>query len=281
MIALDTHVHVWDPRVLDYPWLEGSDRLDHPFLPEDYRARGAHRVVFVEADCRPDQALDEARWVAQLDWPELVGIVAAADLRSPTLLDHLDAVGEIGRVVGIRHLLQGEAAEGFADPALRRGLAAVAERGLAFDACTGHAQLPALAALLRAIPSLRVVVDHVGKPPVEAGVTSVVGRQWAGDMRLLAELPGVHVKLSGLPAESEDAAAFAAHADDFLRVAVEAFGPQRAMLASDWPVSARLGAAVETDAWTTRVRNALALGASEWDWVAGAAGDRFYRLDGG
>jgi L-fuconolactonase len=277
--VLDTHVHVWDPRTLDYAWLDGLTALDRPFLPDDYRrGGGADRVVFVQADCRPEQSIDEARWVASLDWPELAGIVAAADLRAPDLEGALDALAQVGRVVGIRHLLQDEDVAGLTDRSLQRGLAVLAERGLTFDACIRHPQLDALVDLLATVPGGRVVLDHVGKPPIGDGLDSAAGGRWAAGIHRLAALPGTYVKLSGLPAEAMDAAAHDAHADDFLRLAVDVFGPDRAMVGSDWPVSARLGASVAPDAWAERVRTATALAGHEWEQGSSQTGARFYGL---
>ncbi|QIG39422.1 amidohydrolase family protein [Microbacterium sp. 4R-513] len=276
MSVLDTHVHVWDPTRLTYPWLDGLAALDRPFLPCEYQ--GAERAIFVQADCLPDQALAEARWVAGLYWPELAGIVAGADLRSPDLEAHLDALGEVGRVVGIRHLLQGEDAARFADPALRRGLRALASRGLTFDACVRHPQLPALVELVEAVPGLRVVLDHIGKSPVAEGISSDAGRQWRIWLRRLSALPDVHVKLSGLPAETDDAPAFFTQADDFIRFAVDAFGPERAMVGSDWPVSEKFGAKVGPEEWIERVRFATGLVGDEWDAIAATTAARFYRV---
>ncbi|WP_395243525.1 amidohydrolase family protein [Agromyces sp. MMS24-K17] len=287
-VLLDTHVHVWDPTRLDYLWLAGLPALDHPFLPAEVdRADGATaRMVFVQADCRADQSLDEAHWVAGLaaDWPELAGIVAAADLRSASLAEHLDALADIGgpdgtRLVrGIRHLLQGEPVEAFADPALRRGLELLAERGIPFDACVVHPQLDALADLLDAVPELDVVLDHVGKPPVDAGLDSDAGRAWADALDRLADRPGTHVKLSGLAAEASDRASLDAHADAFLARALDAFGADRAMLGSDWPVSARLGAGGSFADWAARVRRVAEDGGHEWAAIAGGTGARVYGL---
>jgi L-fuconolactonase len=278
MTLLDTHVHVWDPARLDYPWLAGLPHLRTGFLPDRIAALEDARMVFVEADCAPGQAIDEARWVDRLEWPELAGIVAAADLRADELDRHLDDLSGIGRFVGVRHLLQGEDVVRFADPALRRGLELVAARGLTFDGCVRHEQLPALAGLLESVPDARVVLDHLGKPPVDAGLDSATGEAWAASIERLARLPHLHVKLSGLAAEAGSRAAFDAHADAFVAHAVAVFGPERAMLGSDWPVSAELGAAEQPRDWTGRVRDAAGVDDAGWAQIASETGSRFYGL---
>lgn len=278
MSGLDAHVHVWDPARLRYPWLHGHSLFDRAFLPEEYAASGVDRVVFVQAAAHRDDALAEVRWVDSLDWPSLVGIVADGDLRSPDLEAHLDRLAEIDRVVGVRHLLQGEDATQFADPALLRGLTSLGHRKLRFDACIRHSQLPALVDFLKAVPSVGVVLDHLGKPPVDEGISSEAGQHWRFHLGRLATLPNVHVKLSGLPAETADEGAYVAHADDFLRCAVDVFGPARAMVGSDWPVSARLGVAELPAAWLDRVQFATRLDGAEWDALAWSTGIEFYGL---
>lgn len=280
---IDAHVHVWDPTRLDYPWLDGLDALQRRFLPAEVdRGDGlTTRMVFVQAGCTPEQALDEVRWVTGFgtDWPELAGIVADADLRSPDLDASLDALLEAGPVVGIRHLLQGEPIAALDDPALRAGLAKVAERGLTFDACITHPQLPALRRLLGAVDGLSVVLDHLGKPPVDDGIASEAGRAWADEISALAaELPLVHVKLSGLPAEASDTASLDRNAGALLSHALDAFGPDRAMLGSDWPVSARFGAGGRFSAWVDRVRAAVGDDAGDLAAVEHGTAERFYGL---
>lgn len=277
--VLDTHVHFWDTRRLDYPWLGGVEPLDRPFLAYDYPSEAS--AIFVQADCVDDQALDEARWVAgsSVAWRFIKGIVAGADLRSERLDAHLDALRAIPLVVGVRHLLHAESEVSLSDPALARGLRAVRDHDLTFDACVRHEHLGALADLIDAIPGLRVVIDHVGKPPLASGITSEVGRRWAAGIARLADQPNVYVKLSGLPAESPDRDALDRHAAGFVAHAVGAFGPERSMLGSDWPVSTLLGGAEGPDEWTARVQTAVGLDPDEWDAVSQGAGSHFYGLD--
>lgn len=268
MTVVDSHVHVWDPARLDYAWLADTG-LNRAMLPADVDRAGAgtNDMIFVQAS--DGDPLAEARWVDQLPWPELIGIVAAADLtQAPDEIEaQLDALAEIPRVVGVRHLLQDTDIEDF--PRVREGLRLVAARGGTFDACIRHEQLPALIELLDAVPSLTVVLDHLAKPPVDEGIDSPAGRRWSEQIGILAARPRTYVKLSGLAPESTDATAFDAHADAFIRRGVEAFGPDRAMIGSDWPVSANFGVGGTFAAWATRVRRVV--GEPDWPAVSGEA----------
>jgi L-fuconolactonase len=254
-VILDAHVHFWDPGSRRYPWLDGEPSLLRRFGPEDYDS-GAHTVsgmIFVQADCEADEALDEARWGAKLAAvdPRVVGIVAYAPL-------HLGAGARLAvaaaaaqpRVVGVRRLLQDEPAPVLRDPALAEGVRLLADHGLPFDLCVRHHQLRAATALVAACPDVTFVLDHLGKPPVAAGEIA----SWRDDLTRLSKSGSVFCKLSGLATEA---------APDwrgrdvrpYLDVALDLFGPQRCMLGSDWPVSTL---ATTVERWFDVVLDAVA-----------------------
>jgi L-fuconolactonase len=277
MTLIDSHVHVWDPRRLPYSWLTGTE-LDRPVLPRevDRAGGGTTGMIFVQA--ADSDALDEARWIDESEWPELIAIVAGANLAlaASAVSDHLSALASIPRVVGVRHLLQDTPVEDF--PSVIDGLRVLEAHGGRFDACIRHAQLPALIELLAAVPNLTVILDHLGKPPVDEGIGSTAGRAWARDIRSLAERPNTFVKLSGMTAESADPAAFAREADGWIEHALAAFGPERAMIGSDWPVSATFGIGGRFEDWAGRVRRVV--GDTDWPAVAAETARRAY-LPGG
>ncbi|WP_353807550.1 amidohydrolase family protein [Agromyces sp. SYSU T00194] len=272
---IDAHVHVWDPALHRYDWLDGLE-IHRRMPPADVdRADGATTgMVFVQAGAARQDALAEARWVAAADWPELVAIVADADLLAPpdALGAHLDALAAVPKVVGVRDNLQDEPVEAFPDRAA--GLAELGRRGLTFDACIRHGQLPALVDLLAAAPETTVVLDHLGKPPIDAGIDSPEGRAWSAGIGRLAERPRTFAKLSGLTAETADADAFARHADAFIDRVLDAFGPERTMVGSDWPVSATFGVGGPFADWVARVRTRV--GAGDWAHVATGSAGRAY-----
>lgn len=243
MRVLDSHLHLWDPSRLDYEWLEGplarrysSEELSHADIGDD----GASAAVFIQAESVSAQFLDEVRWVAENAQETGVrGIVAGAHLdRGEQTLAHLDALKRFEAVVGARHLLQDSPAGTALTEAFLAGARALAEHGLRFDACVRAHQLPEILALADAVPELWMTVDHLGKPPTgtpRAPLAPDPG--WLRAISALADRPRITIKLSGLPAETGGAWT-AAQVAPFLDAAADAFGPDRLIWGSDWPVSA-------------------------------------------
>lgn len=275
MGVIDSHAHVWDPAALPIDWVAGTPYEGrHPPSQLDDAGGAVDAWVFVEADVRAAPEAEVA-WVESLDWPGLIGIVARADLAADGLAASLDRLARHPRVSGVRHLLQSESLDDARVAALAPGLRAAARAGLAFDACATWDQLLATESLLREAPGLTWVLDHLGKPPVDEGLHSPAGAQWHEGIRRLSRLDGGTVKLSGLRAEASGQRAFDAHARDFLLAAVEAFGAERCLYGSDWPVSTGPDIGYDASSWLALVRDCAGDG---WDEASSAAARRVYRL---
>jgi len=235
-MLVDSHVHFWDPHARRHAWLDGLPSLQRRFGPEDYDA-GRHDVdamIFVQADCRADEALDEARWVADLAArdPRVRGIVAYAPVHlGAGAAIPVAAVAAQPGTVGVRRLLQDESPSLLSDPALAEGVRLLADHGLPFDLCIRHHQLRAATTLVTACPDVTFVLDHLGKPPV--GPDGL--RPWRDDLALLATHGHVCCKLSGLATEAPPDWR-PADLRPYLDVALDVFGPHRCMVGSDWPV---------------------------------------------
>lgn len=270
---IDSHVHVWDPARNEYAWLSGE--LDRAYLPAELEAghERTTRFVFVQADAA--DGLREAHWVDSLDWPRLAGIVAFAPVeRTDALEGHLAELRRIDRVVGVRRLLQDEPLDFFDSVALTTGLGAVAAAGFTFDACIRAHQLASLIRLLDRVPELDVVLDHLGKPQIGDGVDEV----WLRDLRILAENPRVHLKLSGLAPESDPRRPVLEQALPVVEAAVELFGDGRCMIGSDWPVSSSTPQRLPIGEWFG-ILDALAERGHDRELLASSTAIRFYGLD--
>ena len=277
MPLIDSHIHMWDLRKNRYAWVAGDEHLDRSFVPADLDrgASGVTGMIFVQAGAA--DALAEARWVDSLssDWPALVGIVADAPLERGTAVGaHLAELRSIPKVVGVRRLLQDEGQNFFESADLVAGLQQVADAGLTFDACIRHHQLPALTTLLAKVPDLNVVLDHIGKPPIAAGIDD----EWFAQFRALSQNPKVFVKLSGVAPEADPDRPIADQATPFLLAALEEFGQDRCMLGSDWPVSAVTKHGMHYDEWFAIVLDTLESSGAHRDQLAWKTAAHFYKV---
>ena len=170
------------------------------------------------------------------DEPMVAGVVGWVDLTAPDDGARLAVLrsGPGGdRLVGVRHGVQAEPdPRWLCRPDVRRGLAAVAEAGLAYDLLVVPVQMPAAVETVTALPDLRFVLDHAGKPALASGEIA----SWRADIHALAALPNVAVKLSGLITEADHASWTVQQLRPVARTLLESFGPQRMMFGSDWPV---------------------------------------------
>ncbi|GAA4841620.1 amidohydrolase family protein [Luteimicrobium xylanilyticum] len=277
-MRIDAHHHVWDLAVRDQPWTAGLPALRRSFTMDDLRPalrrNGVDATVVVQTVCVAEET-PELLALSAKD-PDVAGVVGWVDLTAPDVADRLAGLLEAPggeRLVGIRHQVQEEPdPRWLCRPDVRRGLRAVAEAGLAYDLVVLPAQLDTVVETVRALPEVRFVLDHAGKPPIARGALE----PWATHVRGLAAEPGVAVKLSGLVTEADHAAWTVEDLRPYASTVLEAYGPGRTMAGSDWPVCL-LAAGYDDVAAAT---DALLAGASddERDLVLGGAAARWYHL---
>lgn len=239
MKILDTHVHFWDIDVLRYPWMEKGSFFDRTYALQDYgRAAGdapVERMIFIEADADSSCSLSEARRAQGLSAADrrIRGIVARVALTgNPSVLADLDTVASMPLVKGIRDNIQGHP-PGFAtQAAFVHGVKEAGKRGLHFELCLTHHQLDETLDLARQCPEVPLVLDHCAKPDIRNGVRE----PWLSQIRRLAALPNVVCKISGLATEADWTRWQPEDLLWYARQAAEAFGPERVLFGSDWPV---------------------------------------------
>jgi L-fuconolactonase len=238
--VIDAHHHLWARDRHPQPWIDPvrMAAIDADFGPEDLAAEaepsGVRGTVVVQSIHSAAETIDLLSTAAQ---SELIrGVVGWVDIATPGVADRLRRLRAMpggGKLVGIRHLVQGEP-----DPAflrrgdIRRGIAAVGDAGLVFDLVIRPDQLPATSELVAGLPQVSFVLDHLGKPPL----TGPDLRGWAGGLRTLAALPNVSAKVSGLVTEANWSSWQPADLAVAVSHALETFGPDRLMFGSDWPV---------------------------------------------
>jgi L-fuconolactonase len=244
MTRIDAHQHFWRYSPATHGWIDDSMAvLKRDFLPPDLQpllaARGYDGCLAVQAE----QTVDETRWLLGLcaAHPFIKGVVGWVDLRSPdvaTVLAQLAQQDHDRRFRGVRHIVQSEPDDRFLlQPEFQRGIAALAPLGLCYDVLIYPKQLPAAIELCPRFPQQRFVLDHIAKPDIKRGVRE----PWAGQIRTLAGNANVSCKVSGLVTEADWARWRPEDIHPYLDVVFEAFGPERLMIGSDWPVSTLAG----------------------------------------
>jgi L-fuconolactonase len=235
-MRIDAHQHFWHYDPVEYEWInERMAALKRDFLPGDLKplldAGGIDGCVAVQAR----QSLEETRWLLELAREnEFVrGVVGWVDLCSPEVERQLEELASEPKLVGVRHVVQDEPDDEFmARGDFRRGIARLAEFGLAYDVLIYPRQLSAAVGLGEDFPAQRFVLDHIAKPPIAEGAME----PWAKNLRALAQLPNVWCKLSGMVTEAFWSEWRGEDFRPYLDVVFEAFGPERLMIGSDWPV---------------------------------------------
>ena len=241
---IDAHQHVWDPAVRAQPWLDSDEALAplrRKFAAADLARvaaeAGVTSTVVVQTVTEPTET-PELLALARTG-PLVAAVVGWADLTQPGIGDAIAELraapgGEF--LAGVRHPLLTEP-----DPAwltrrdVRHGLAALAGAGLTFDLVLRPGQLASAVRAAADTPELTFVLDHLGNVDVTASpippANTVPDEAWAASFRALAALPNTVCKLSGVLGEAP-----VERLRPYFDLALAAFGPQRLMFGSDWPV---------------------------------------------
>ena len=276
-MRIDSHQHFWRYSPAEYGWMDDRmTRIQRDFLPQDLApllaACGLDGAVAVQAR----SSLEETRFLLELarEHDCLKGVVGWADLCALDLDAVLDELCQEPLLRGLRHVVQDEPDDDF----LRRedfqaGVRKLAARGLVYDILIYPRQLDAAVAFAAALPDQPFVLDHLAKPDIAGARTD----NWRGGFRGLAAMDHVLCKVSGMVTEAKWNAwqpdDFRAYMDE----ALDAFGIDRLMFGSDWPV-ALLAADGYQDVYQLVADWAQQLSEDEQAKLFGGNAARFYGL---
>ena len=275
-MRIDAHQHYWDPSRITYFWMpQDHPVLSRTYLPEDLEPildrNGFDGSVFVQASHDPR----EAEWILDLAsrHASILGVVAWADLTSSDLPQELDKLQRHPKFKGIRHILHDEPDVnwGLREDVLN-GLRELQRREIPYDLLLKVPHLHIVEPLAEKLPNLALVIDHIAKPYIADGVFD----GWAEQMERIAQIPHVHVKLSGMITEAKRDSWKSDDLRPYVQHVLKLFGPDRLMFGSDWPVCLLAGSWKQVLAAFTQ-----ALGPLDEATRAKLLGDtavRFYRL---
>lgn len=234
-MKLDSHQHFWSYSAAEYPWIPVGSPLERDWLPQDLavlqQSLGFAGSIAVQAR----QTWEESRWLLELaeKSPGVRGVVGWVDLRSAAVGSQLEIFAAHPKAVGVRHVVQDEPDDRFMlGSDFVRGISQLSAHGLTYDLLVFPEQLPAAIELVTKFPQQPFVLDHIAKPYIKEGILE----PWASQIRELALRSNVYCKLSGMTTEADLDRWTASDLRPYLDITLDAFGSQRVMVGSDWPV---------------------------------------------
>ena len=234
-MRIDAHHHFWNYDPVEYDWIDDDMvAIQRDFGPADLRAAAGEAGVDGVVSVQARQTVEETRWLLELAGrDELIrGVVGWVPLVSPRVGETLGRLAANPKLRGVRHVLQAEADEFFRRDDFNRGLRQLKTLGLTYDILIYERQLPLAIELVDRHPQQVFVLDHMAKPRVRDGILS----PWRENIRELARRENVYCKLSGMVTEADYDDWTVEQLRPYAEVVLEAFGPQRVMAGSDWPV---------------------------------------------
>jgi L-fuconolactonase len=245
-VIVDAHHHVWDPDVGAYEWMTDAlaplrRRFDVDDLLEATKGTGVGATIAVQVRHDVQETFELLSLVG--GGSPVRGVVGWLDLTQPDRVsDHVAAFRDSPQgssLVGIRHLVQDEPDPGWLlQDSVQQSLGRLGALGLTYDLVIRPPQLQAAVETARAHPEVRFVLDHIAKPRMAAGPRDP---EWERHMPLLAELPNVWCKLSGLVTEADWKHWQTADIRPYADLVIEWFGEDRLLFGSDWPVCTLAG----------------------------------------
>ncbi len=233
---IDAHHHLWRYTAQEFDWLDDSMKaLQRDFLPQDLvrelAAAGIDGTVAVQAR----QSMEETRWLLKQadECSAIRGVVGWAPIAGEDFPEVMEEFEDRPRLKGLRHVIQAEKDENYILRAdFNAGIEAMQGSGLVYDILIYERQLPQTIDFVDEYPNQVFVLDHIAKPLISGGILE----PWADDLRELGLRRNVWCKVSGLVTEAHWSTWSPETLRPYLDAVVDAFGAERLMAGSDWPV---------------------------------------------
>ncbi len=234
-MTIDAHQHFWQFDPIRDAWItDDMAAIRRDFLPADLEPVLAQNGIDGCVAVQASQTEAETEFLVNMAraYDIMKGVVGWVDLQSSTLPDRLTHFAQYPQIKGYRHVAQAEPADFLTRPAVVAGIRTLAEFNLTYDILIYPAQLKAALHLVRAVPEVNFVIDHMAKPNIKKQDISC----WSNFMAALAKEPNVCCKLSGLVTEADWQHWSKRDFFPYLDVMFDYFGPDRLLFGSDWPV---------------------------------------------
>lgn len=275
-MTIDSHQHFWQYNPIKHSWIdENMTVIRRDFLPADLKpvfdANGVDGCVAVQAD----QTLAETDFLLDLAHGNdfIKGVVGWADLRSPEIEAILEQYASDKKLKGYRHIVQEEADHNFLlRPDFLRGIGKLEQYGAVYDILIFPHQLGATLEFAKKFPNQKFVIDHIAKPYIKDGFYD----GWAALMTEVAKQENVYCKISGMITEADYNNWTPKQFQPYMELILNAFGADRCMYGSDWPVCLVAGTYTQVKDLTTNFISKLS--PSEQAAIMGQNAVEFYDL---
>jgi L-fuconolactonase len=233
-MQVDTHVHFWEYDKKRDGWMDSMKILQQDYLPQTLaptlKRNGMDACVAVQAS----QSELETHFLVELAKTHAIirGVVGWVDLQDEKIEDRLNYFSQYPIIKGWRHVVQSEPDDFLLRPAFQRGIRSLQPYNYTYDILIYHHQLKPALEFATAFPEQKLVIDHCAKP----GIAQKNIAEWKTLMQEMARNPNVYCKLSGLLTEAKWKEWHAGDFYPYLDVVFDAFGVDRLLFGSDWPV---------------------------------------------
>ncbi len=243
LVIIDTHTHFYDPtRPTGVPWPGKGDKvLYRPTLPANYRAQEVPQPVTGTVVVEASPLLEDNQWILDLAAKDrfIVGFVGNLKPGEDAFAGNLKRFAANPLYRGIR-VNEGALRTGLGNASFVTDIKRLADADLELDVNGGPALLPEVARLAKELPALRIVINHLANTRIDG---KTVSPTWRADLEAAAKFPKVFLKVSALVEGTGKNDGSAPRDVEFYRpwldVAWNAFGPDRLIYGSNWPVSER------------------------------------------
>jgi L-fuconolactonase len=278
MYKIDAHQHFWKFDPVRDSWIDDEmEAIRRDFLPPDLMHILMHNHIDGCIAVQASQSEKENQFLLEQagQYPFIKGIVGWVDLQSPNVAQQLEQYSQNKKIKGFRHVLQGEPQRDFM---LRKeflnGISHLKKHGFTYDILVFPDQLEYTAQFVAQFPDQPFVIDHIAKPDIKNQQID----EWAANIRRVAQYGNVHCKVSGMVTEANW---YGWEEEDFkpyMDVIFEAFGVERLMFGSDWPVCMVAGGYNRVVKMVRYYTEQLTDAEKDAFWGGNAI--KFYKLDG-
>jgi L-fuconolactonase len=234
-MVIDSHQHFWNYDPLKFAWItDDMASIRRDFLPPELEQHLSRNKIDGCVAVQTDQAEDETYSLLNLAerFEFIKGVVGWVDLKRTDIDERLQHFKTFKKLKGFRHILQGEPAGFMTNGKFIAGVNQLIRYGFTYDLLIYHHQLGEALMFLSRVPGVKIVVDHIAKPPIRTGEINL----WARQMIEVGTFDNVYCKLSGMVTEANLKSWTKEIFTPYMDKVFEIFGTSRVMYGSDWPV---------------------------------------------